>query len=82
MSLTDLLRTALRSVSANKLRAALTMRLDDAVGDARTLRDTAPGRRDERGASQRREFAPKPASGKTSAPIGSSLADAFSRAKK
>jgi len=78
----DIVKVKVLEVDLLRKRAALTMRLDDAVGDARTERDTAPGRRDERGITQRREFAPKPAPGKTSAPIGNALADAFSRAKK
>ncbi len=78
----DIVKVKVLEVDLLRKRAALTMRLDDAIGDARTERDTAPGRRDERGVTQRREFAPKPAPGKTSAPIGNALADAFSRAKK
>ncbi len=78
----DIVKVKVIDVDLVRKRAALTMRLDDPIGEARAERETAPGRRDERAVSQRREFAPKPAAGKQAAPIGNALADAFSRAKK
>ncbi len=78
----DIVKVKVIDVDLVRKRAALTMRLDDPIGEARAERETAPGRRDERGASQRREFPAKPAPGKPAAPIGNALADAFSRARK
>jgi protein Tex len=78
----DIVKVKVIDVDLVRKRAALTMRLDDPIGEARAERETAPGRRDERAVSQRREFAPKPLAGKQAAPIGNALADAFSRAKK
>jgi len=78
----DIVKVKVIDVDLVRKRAALTMRLDDPIGEARAERETAPGRRDERNVTQRREFSPKPAAGKPAAPIGNALADAFSRAKK
>jgi protein Tex len=78
----DIVKVKVLDVDLVRKRAALTMRLDDPIGEARAERDTAPGRRDQPGITQRREFGPKPSAGKPAAPMGNALADAFSRAKK
>lgn len=78
----DIVKVKVLDVDLQRKRAALTMRLDDPIGEAKALRDTAPGRPDQRGVTQRREFPPKPTPGKSAAPSGNALADAFSRAKR
>ncbi len=80
----DIVKVKVLEVDLARKRIALTMRLDDPLGDARGAREANGGnRRDERG--PRREPGPrgpgvKPAS--APAPGNHALADAFARARK
>ncbi|HEX7914157.1 Tex family protein [Rudaea sp.] len=78
----DIVKVKVLEVDLPRKRIALTMRLDDPIGEARTsMRDTGPSTRDARGArpmpSNRGGFA-KPAA----APASNAFADAFAKAKR
>jgi uncharacterized protein len=78
----DVVKVKVLEVDLARQRIALTMRLDDPLGDARSARDArAGGKPDERG--PRRDGAPSRAPAKpAAAPSNNALADAFARARK
>jgi len=80
----DVVKVKVLEVDLQRQRIALTMRLDDPLGDARSARDArAGGKPDERG--PRRDGPPSrgaPAAKPVSAPSNNALADAFARARK
>ena len=81
----DVVKVKVLEVDLPRQRIALTMRLDDPLGDARQAREARGGeRRDERGPRRDgggpRGGTPKP--GNAPAPGNNALADAFARARK
>ncbi|MBK8284842.1 MAG: RNA-binding transcriptional accessory protein [Ahniella sp.] len=74
----DIVKVKVIEVDLLRKRVALTMRMDDPIGEAK------PGgqRDDTRGVPKQREFGPKPVTGAQRPPAGGALADAFSRAKR
>lgn len=74
----DIVKVKVIEVDLVRKRVALTMRLDDPIGDAKA----GPKRDDTRGVPKQREFGPKPGAIGQKAPAGNALADAFARAKR
>ena len=81
----DVVKVKVLEVDIPRKRIALTMRLDDPIGEAAATAATGAGagRRDERGPrrdSGPRSFGPKP--GSAPAPSNNAFADAFAKAKR
>ena len=86
----DIVKVKVLEVDLARQRIALTMRLDDPIGEPRSMRENGPARsadpRAQRGAQpQARNFQAKPAGTKpagAAAPANHAFADAFAKAKK
>ena len=80
----ELVKVKVMEVDLKRRRIALTMRLDDEVGAARSPRGDASGRdqgpRDARGPRRDGEAAHRGSSSRAQAPAGGALADALTRA--